>query len=121
MSRSPGLIYGLENIIDNAVDYATTAVTIEAAWTPSDVRMTISDDGPGFAPEVLRRLGEPYVTTRKMDDREGGGGLGLGLFIAKTLIERTGATFSAHNGRKAGRGAEITLAWRRAAFEQAGG
>jgi two-component system, sensor histidine kinase RegB len=121
MSRSPGLIYGLENIIDNAVDFATTAVTIEATWTAADVRMIISDDGPGFAPDVLRRLGEPYVTTRKLDARGDGGGMGLGLFIAKTLIERTGATFSARNGRKPGRGAEITLSWRRAVFEQAGG
>jgi two-component system, sensor histidine kinase RegB len=118
--RSPGLIYGLENLIDNAVDFATTAVTIEASWTASEVRLTISDDGPGFPPEVLRRLGEPYVTTRKLDARGEGGGLGLGLFIAKTLIERAGATFDAANALQAGRGAEIRLAWRRAAFELPG-
>jgi two-component system, sensor histidine kinase RegB len=116
--RSPGLIYGLENLIDNAVDFATTTVTIEADWSPGNVTLTISDDGPGFPPDILRRLGEPYVTTRKMDDGGEGGGLGLGLFIAKTLIERSGASFTADNGRKAGRGAEITLKWRRAAFEQ---
>ncbi len=116
--RSPGLIYGLENLVDNAVDFAATTVTIEAQWSPADVTLTISDDGPGFPPEILRRLGEPYVTTRKLDERGNGGGLGLGLFIAKTLIERSGASFSAANGRRAGRGAEITLWWRRAAFEQ---
>lgn len=119
--RSPGLIYGLENIIDNAVDFATTTVTIEAMWTASQVRISISDDGPGFPPEVLRRLGDPYVTTRGLDARGDGGGLGLGLFIAKTLIERSGATFSAANSLRAGRGAEIILVWRRAAFEQPGG
>jgi two-component system, sensor histidine kinase RegB len=118
--RSPGLIYGLENIIDNAVDFAATSVTIEAAWTAGEVRLTISDDGPGFPTDVLRRLGEPYVTTRKLDERGDGGGLGLGLFIAKTLIERVGATFKAANSLKSGRGAEITLVWRRAAFEQPG-
>jgi two-component system, sensor histidine kinase RegB len=61
------------------------------------------------------------VTTRKLDDRGDGGGLGLGLFIAKTLIERAGASFAAANGREAGRGAEIKLVWRRAAFEQPAG
>jgi two-component system, sensor histidine kinase RegB len=105
--RSPGLIYGLENIIDNAVDFATMAVTIEASWTASGVRMTISDDGPGFPPDVLRRLGEPYVTTHKLAERGDGGG--------------SGASFSAANGRQPGRGAEISLVWQRAAFEEAGG
>jgi two-component system sensor histidine kinase RegB len=119
--RSPGLIYGLENLVDNAVDFAASTVTIEALWSPADVVLTISDDGPGFPPDILRRLGEPYVTTRKLDARGDGGGLGLGLFIAKTLIERSGASFSAANGRGAGRGAEITLRWRRAAFEQPDG
>lgn len=93
-------------------------MTIEAFWTASSVSVTISDDGPGFPPDVLRRLGEPYVTTRKLDERGDGGGLGLGLFIAKTLIERSGASFGAANGRQPGRGAEISLVWQRAAFEQ---
>ncbi|MGL4240557.1 MAG: ActS/PrrB/RegB family redox-sensitive histidine kinase [Beijerinckiaceae bacterium] len=118
--RSAGLAYGLENLIDNAVDFATTKVTIEAEWSSATVMLRISDDGPGFPPEILRRLGEPYVTTRRLDERSAGGGLGLGLFIAKTLIERSGATFRAENGRSAGRGAEITLTWRRDAFERGG-
>jgi two-component system sensor histidine kinase RegB len=118
MRRSAGVIYGLENLIDNAVDFATGTVTIEAEWSSAEVVLRISDDGPGFPPDILRRLGEPYVTTRKLDDRGDGGGLGLGLFIAKTLIERSGASFTAANGLQQGRGAEITLRWPRAAFEQ---
>jgi two-component system, sensor histidine kinase RegB len=116
--RSAGLIYGLENLIDNAVDFAVTTVTIEADWSVTSVTLRIRDDGPGFPPDILNRLGEPYLTTRKMDDRGSGGGLGLGLFIAKTLLERSGANFTASNGKTAGRGAEITLRWSRAAFEQ---
>ncbi len=116
--RSAGLTYGLENLIDNAVDFAATTVTITADWSPTRVTLRIRDDGPGFPPEILRRLGEPYVTTRRLDERSGGGGLGLGLFIAKTLLERTGASFSASNARGPGRGAEITLTWRREQFEQ---
>jgi two-component system, sensor histidine kinase RegB len=68
---------------------------------------------------VLNRLGEPYVTTRGvgMRDRKRAGGLGLGLFIAKTLLERSGATFYARNRTGADKGAEITLTWMRSAFE----
>jgi two-component system, sensor histidine kinase RegB len=111
-------MYGLENLIDNAVDFAATTVTIAASWTELDVRITISDDGPGFATEVLKRLGEPYVTTRKFDSRaeSDSTGLGLGLFIAKTLLERGGAQFSAANRPLPDRGAEIVLVWRRETF-----
>jgi two-component system, sensor histidine kinase RegB len=118
--RSPGLIYGLENLIDNAVDFATESVTVHARWTTSEVMIRITDDGPGFAPDILKRLGEPYITTRKLDSRAGGdsGGLGLGFFIAKTLLERGGSQFSANNRAAGENGAEITLRWKRSAFER---
>jgi two-component system sensor histidine kinase RegB len=117
--RSAGLIYGLENLIDNAVDFATTTVSISAAWTEQNVSITIADDGPGFAMEVLKRLGEPYVTTRRLDSPSSSpsGGLGLGLFIAKTLLERGGARFEARNRTDAQRGASVKLSWKRAVFE----
>jgi two-component system sensor histidine kinase RegB len=119
-SRSPGLVYGLGNLIDNAVDFATTTVTVRAFWSAEEVGIAIVDDGPGFAPDVLKRLGDPYVTTRPMAERggDGGGGLGLGLFIAKTLLERSGARFHARNLSGASRGAEVSLRWPRASFEQ---
>jgi two-component system sensor histidine kinase RegB len=118
--RSPGLIYGLENLIDNAVDFAAAAVTISASWSESEVSIAIADDGPGFAPDVLKRLGEPYVTTRGLDAREASssGGLGLGLFIAKTLLERSGAHFDAGNRTDGEGGAAVRLHWRRAQFER---
>ena len=119
--RSPGLIYGLENLIDNAVDFATTTVSVSAGWTTGEVWIEIMDDGPGFAPDVLRRLGEPYVTTRGLNARESGstsGGLGLGLFIAKTLLERGGAQFVAGNRQDGHRGASVKLTWRRNHFER---
>jgi len=121
-TRNPGLIYGLENLIDNAVDFATTTVGVRAGWTAHEVKIEIVDDGPGFAADVLKRLGEPYVTTRSLDSRGGGGsasgGLGLGLFIAKTLLERGGAQFVAGNRQDGERGASVTLTWRRAQFER---
>jgi two-component system sensor histidine kinase RegB len=86
--------------------------------------MTISDDGPGFAPEVLDRLGAPYVTHRRPEPRTAGDdgetvfGLGLGFFIAKTLLERSGAKLSLINQAPPLHGATIKITWNRAAFER---
>jgi two-component system sensor histidine kinase RegB len=116
--RSPGLLYGLGNLVDNAVDFARTAIAINARWTADWVTVEIRDDGPGFAPEVLLRVGEPYVTTRgaRRLDQEGGSGLGLGLFIAKTLIERSGAQLTLSNAMPPASGAIVRIVWPRAAF-----
>jgi two-component system sensor histidine kinase RegB len=100
--RSPGLLYGLGNLVENAVDFAAGEVLLIARWAPGEgLSLAIEDDGPGFAPQVLPRLGDPYVTS-KSDGRRvksEGGGLGLGLFIAKTLLERSGATVAFTNRR----------------------
>jgi two-component system sensor histidine kinase RegB len=121
--RNPGVVYGLSNIVDNAVDFAENQVSIAAHWTPSEVRIVISDDGPGYAPDVLLRVGEPYVTTRSaakraVQDEEGGSGLGLGLFIAKTLIERSGAQLFLSNAAPPATGAIARIVWPRHAFDQ---
>jgi two-component system sensor histidine kinase RegB len=119
--RSPGLLHGLANILDNAVDFAASRVEVEAGWSADQVRIEIRDDGPGFAPEVLLRAGEPYVTTRGSQGRkaeEGAGGLGLGLFIAKTLIERSGAQLSLTNRAPPESGAVVRIAWPRPLFER---
>ena len=121
--RNPGIIYGLGNLIENAVDFAASKVRIEARWTVGAVRIEVSDDGPGFSQEVLAKLGEPYVTTRSIERRARNeeGGLGLGLFIAKTLLERSGAVVSMTNAEWPALGARIAVAWPRAAFDQFGG
>jgi two-component system sensor histidine kinase RegB len=119
--RNPGILYSLANILDNAVDFAASTVAIEADWNADQVRIEIRDDGPGFAPEVLLRGGEPYVTTRGPDKRgrnEGAGGLGLGLFIAKTLIERSGAQLYLTNAAPPATGAIVRIVWPRQAFER---
>ena len=116
--RSPGLIYGLGNLVDNAADFAESRIDIVSRWSPDQVWIEIRDDGPGFAPEVLLRVGEPYVTTRgrtRASD-EGASGLGLGLFIAKTLIERSGAQLVLTNVVAPGHGAVARIAWPRSAF-----
>jgi two-component system sensor histidine kinase RegB len=121
--RNPGIIYGLGNLIENAVDFARTEVRIIAYWDAEQVKIEISDDGPGFAADVLSRLGEPYVTTRsnRRAKTEQAPGLGLGLFVAKTLLERSGARMTMHNANPPDTGARIIIEWQRADVEYAAG
>ena len=120
-ARNPAILYGVGNILENAVDFARERVTVDASWDAEAVTVTVADDGPGFDPDILGRVGEPYVTTRpRHADSEDGedAGLGLGFFIAKTLLERTGATLRFRNRTPPQRGAVITLRWNRADFER---
>jgi two-component system, sensor histidine kinase RegB len=116
IARSPEMIHGLGNLVENAVGFATASVDVAARWTAADIEIVVRDDGPGFPQSVLARLGEPYVSERAPGD--GGGGLGLGFFIAKTLLERSGATVSLANRGGAGIGAVATLTWSREVFER---
>ena len=134
--RQPEILYGLRNFIENAVDFAASQVVIEARWTAGSVTVAISDDGPGFAPDVIPRLGEPYVTTRPAprsprpfdEARDSHEGMGLGFFIAKTLLEHSGGALQVTNlpvadgtlepsadGRSAG--ARVAVTWPRRAIE----
>jgi|LNFM01.1.fsa_nt_gb two-component system sensor histidine kinase RegB len=120
--RRPGVIYGLGNLIENAVDFARDQVTITASWTDREVEVTVADDGPGFSPDIIDTLGEPYVTTRQSGQRLGrsgseASGLGLGFFIAKTLLERSGAKVSLANRETPERGAVVRVTWTRATFD----
>ncbi len=118
--RRPGVIYGLGNLIENAIDFAKGAVEIRANWTDRLVEVSILDDGPGFPADVIESLGEPYVTTRANGGRMGDGessGMGLGFFIAKTLLERSGATIMLSNRNGTTRGAAVRISWPRAVFE----
>ena len=118
--RSPGLMYGLGNLIENAVDFAQTEVRISATWTDKDVSLAIADNGAGFAPDILAEAGEPYVSGRatwRKAKTEDSGGLGLGLFIAKTLLERSGAALKLENAALPAQGARVRIDWPRVAFE----
>ncbi len=120
--RNPGILYGLGNLTENAIDFAETTVTIQAAWTSARVKISIRDDGPGFSQDILTRLGEPYVTTRGAADRRAKSqetpGLGLGLFVAKTLLERSGAVLMMSNAPPPAMGAWIDVIWSRPDFER---
>ena len=120
-ARNPAILYGLGNLLENAVDFARQRVVVNAQWDDETVEVSIVDDGPGFAREILDRVGEPYVTSRRRkpeDADEEPTGLGLGFFIAKTLLERAGATLSFENRSLPDRGAIIKLHWRRSDFER---
>ena len=129
VSRNPGMLYGLGNIVENAVDFAKSNVFITGNWDGRTVSIVVSDDGPGFPPEIMNRLGEPYVTRRRRltaavgakDSMSSGGGLGLGFFIAKTLLERSGASVTLANHSGGRTGAIVRLNWPREAFEREAG
>jgi two-component system, sensor histidine kinase RegB len=119
--RNPAILYGLGNLLENAVDFARERVEVAASWSGQDVAVTIIDDGPGFAPEIMERIGEPYVTSRRTERQTVEGeasGLGLGFFIAKTLLERSGATLDFENRAFPDRGAIVRVHWGRSDFER---
>lgn len=101
--RAPEIIHGLRNLIQNAVDFARANVWIEARWTTGKMLVRVLDDGPGYPSDLLGRIGDPFLRRRRRSDaavrRAEYEGMGLGLFIAKTLLERSGADVSFTNGR----------------------
>ena len=92
--------------MQNAVDFSRSTVWVDVEWTGDILRIIVGDDGPGYSADMLGRLGDPYVThrsrlglgVRSRGGRAGYEGMGLGLFIAKTLLERTGARIEFANG-----------------------
>jgi len=118
-TRNPAILYGVGNILENAVDFARTTVEVNAWWNADTVEIIISDDGPGIAPDMLKRIGEPYLSRRRSADeaQSGHSGLGLGVFIARTLLDRTGAKVSFTNRTFPDHGAVVQIAWPRERFE----
>src|SRR4051812_12037321 len=118
-TRNPAILYGVGNILENAVDFAREVVEVNAWWNIDTVEIVISDDGPGIAPDMLKRIGEPYLSRRRSADEAPGerSGLGLGVFIARTLLERTGAKISFTNRIFPDHGAVVQIAWPRGRFE----
>ena len=126
MLRKPEIIHGLRNLIQNAVDFAQEVVRVDTDWTDKDVTVRIMDDGPGFAQHILGRIGDPFMRERTRTQttitRPEYEGMGLGLFIAKTLLERSGAQLRFANGAGskagvAGSGAVVEVVWPRQAIE----
>ncbi|WP_240606521.1 ActS/PrrB/RegB family redox-sensitive histidine kinase [Phenylobacterium kunshanense] len=115
--RRPEIVHAFTTFVENAVDFARSEILVSARFDADTITVEVRDDGPGFAPEVLAKLGEPYVTTRPGAEgsRTGHIGMGLGFFIAKTLLERTGAVVTFHNAKP--RGAVVSARWKRSELE----
>jgi two-component system sensor histidine kinase RegB len=124
--RTPALLHGLGNIIENAADFARSEVRMQASWDQNTLSVVIEDDGPGFAPEIFERIGEPYVTSRPGHHAPGETdigpgalgeheGMGLGFFIAKILLEQTGGMVKATNPPDGG--ARVAVSWARGVID----
>ncbi|THH34871.1 ActS/PrrB/RegB family redox-sensitive histidine kinase [Aliishimia ponticola] len=125
--RKPEVIHGLRNLIQNAVDFASRRVWIDVEWSEDVIAIRVSDDGPGYPPAIIGRIGDPFVRRGRRSNEPAGQqrddyeGMGLGLFIAKTLLERSGATIVFANGREnfdpspnaGGQGAVVKVSWPR--------
>lgn len=114
--RSPEILHALGAFIENAVSFADSEVRVVAHWSDMQFIVTVRDDGPGFAAEVMPKLGEPYVSERG-EEQLGGGDMGLGFFIAKTLIERTGGRIATRNRASPRHGAIVQAVWPRTELE----
>lgn len=108
--RSPEILGGLGALIQNAVQFARREVTVTSYWDADTIRITVHDDGPGFPAAVLSVIGEPFISSRSDDGEH----MGLGIFIAQTLLEQIGAdlTFSNRGG------AEVVIRWPRFILDQ---
>ena len=125
MPRRPEILHGLRNLVQNAVDYASTQVWIDVTWTDQSIRILVADDGKGYPHDFLGRIGDPFLRRQKMKKdpaRPEYEGMGLGLFIAKTMLERTGAQLAFMNGTSVAAsspvldfatGAMVTVTWQR--------
>jgi two-component system sensor histidine kinase RegB len=104
-------MHGLNNLIQNAMQFARHEVSVTIFWDRDIVTVEVADDGPGFPPHLLGRLGEPYLSTRAGDHDH----MGLGIFIAQSLLERSGATLNFDNLVEGG--AHVAISWNRANLE----
>ncbi len=109
--RTPELLHGLANLVANAVRHAGSSVTLTSTTSANEVGVSVVDDGTGFAEDVLPHLGEPFLGPSV----SGSGGTGLGIFIATTLLERTGGRLRFSN--RPGGGAQVDIRWHRAHIE----
>jgi len=107
--RSPEIVYGLRNFIGNAIKFADREVIIKIISDSQKLILLINDDGPGFAEDVIKLIGEPYLKS-KSKNLSGKAGLGLGIFLGKTLLERKKAKLNFFNEEDL-KGAAVKITW----------
>ncbi len=137
IDRRPEIIHGVRNLVQNAVDFASKRIWIEGDWTDPkwvdgkwtdiEIRLCVTDDGDGYPQDLIGHLGDPFLRRRKVEradndlQRPGYEGMGLGLFISKTLLERSGASLKFSNAsnpfllleeESEKRGAQVEVTWK---------
>ena len=114
ITRHSEIIHGIRNLVQNAVDHASSIVFVDVEWNKVSISVKIEDDGPGFPTDLLKRIGEPFVKTKSQKNLKNNSlnyqGMGLGLFISKTLLERSGAKIGFMNKNEK-KGALIFVEW----------
>lgn len=132
MPRRPEIMHGLGNLLQNAIEFAREEVQVLIAWSRQELSITITDDGVGFPPDLLDRLGDPYVSatlgrggklgarqlaaaTGRAATARKGDHMGLGIFIAQNLLERSGGSVQFGNNEFGG--AEVKVIWPRSALK----
>jgi two-component system, sensor histidine kinase RegB len=112
VGRKVEIIYALRNLIDNAIKFANKTIVIEINNSNKKLEININDDGKGFRQDIFQKLGEPYIKSNLISKDKRG--LGLGIFISKTLLERTGATITFKKSSLGG--ALINIVWDESIF-----
>ena len=110
ITKSIEIVYGLRNFIGNANKFSLNKIYINLKSNENFTEIIISDDGSGYPNDILSKIGEPYLKSLKLKDKEKSG-LGLGLFIGKTLLEKNFAKLIFRNSESTG-GAEVTIRWK---------
>jgi two-component system sensor histidine kinase RegB len=116
VAERPELSHGLGTLLQNAFEFARKEVVVHLSAEGQEVTAAIADDGPGFDPALLEKLGEPYVSRGAPGRGRPGEHMGLGVFIALTLLERTGAVL--RFGNRPEGGSEAMIVWRRTRLEE---
>jgi len=109
IKRSPEIVFGLRNFIGNAIKFADTEVRIKLISDEQNLVLIVNDDGPGFAEDIIRLIGEPYLKSRSKQITNKAG-LGLGIFLGKTLLERKKAQLTFFNKEDL-KGAAVKIVW----------
>jgi len=109
IKKSIEIIYGIRNFLGNANKYAKNNIYITIKSDSEISEIIIEDDGPGFSKDILTKIGEPYIKSLRLNDKNKAG-LGLGIFIGKTLLEKNFAKILFRNSETRG-GAEIKIEW----------
>ena len=110
ITKSIEIIYGLRNFIGNANKFAKNNVFINLKSNSEFTEVTIEDDGSGYPSDIIQKIGEPYLKTYDLQSKSKTG-LGLGIFIGKTLLEKNFASVNCRNS-KTRSGAEVLIKWK---------